>query len=157
MPRGPPEFSFTAHSYSAFFELELCRRPSDFSLSAYFGATLNSFIHVLMYSYYGLSAVPAMRPYLWWKKYITQGQLVQFVLTVIQTSCAVLWPCGFPMGWLYFQICYMLSLIVLFSNFYIKTYKKKDASRWKEHQNGSSLSMNGHTNGNVKPNKARID
>lgn len=43
---------------------------------AYFGATLNSFIHVLMYSYYGLSAVPAMRPYLWWKKYITQGQLV---------------------------------------------------------------------------------
>ncbi|PKU32072.1 elongation of very long chain fatty acids protein 5 [Limosa lapponica baueri] len=43
---------------------------------AYFGATLNSFIHVLMYSYYGLSAVPAMRPYLWWKKYITQGQLM---------------------------------------------------------------------------------
>ncbi|XP_062428912.1 elongation of very long chain fatty acids protein 5 isoform X2 [Rhea pennata] len=43
---------------------------------SYFGATLNSFIHVLMYSYYGLSAVPAMRPYLWWKKYITQGQLL---------------------------------------------------------------------------------
>ena len=46
-------------------------------LSAYFGATLNSFIHVLMYSYYGLSSVPSMRPYLWWKKYITQGQLVR--------------------------------------------------------------------------------
>lgn len=45
-------------------------------LAAYFGATLNSFIHVLMYSYYGLSSVPSMRPYLWWKKYITQGQLV---------------------------------------------------------------------------------
>lgn len=44
--------------------------------AAYFGATLNSFIHVLMYSYYGLSSVPSMRPYLWWKKYITQGQLV---------------------------------------------------------------------------------
>jgi hypothetical protein len=29
-----------------------------------------------MYSYYGLSAVPALRPYLWWKKYITQVQLV---------------------------------------------------------------------------------
>ncbi|RXN22855.1 fatty acid elongase [Labeo rohita] len=42
---------------------------------SYFGATFNSFIHVLMYSYYGLSAVPAIRPYLWWKKYITQGQL----------------------------------------------------------------------------------
>lgn len=33
-----------------------------------------------MYSYYGLSAVPAMRPYLWWKKYITQGQLVSDLL-----------------------------------------------------------------------------
>lgn len=29
-----------------------------------------------MYSYYGLSAIPAVRPYLWWKKYITQFQLV---------------------------------------------------------------------------------
>lgn len=47
-----------------------------FGGTAYFGACLNSFIHVLMYSYYGLSAIPAMRPYLWWKKYITQGQLV---------------------------------------------------------------------------------
>ncbi|KAI4896329.1 hypothetical protein NFI96_015777 [Prochilodus magdalenae] len=142
---------------------------------SYFGATFNSFIHVLMYSYYGLSAIPAMRPYLWWKKYITQGQLlehphtvpadgavgveveghqvfwtcdskpfisvlttvpphtdslgvstktkaglVQFVLTMFQTACAVVWPCGFPMGWLYFQISYMVTLIILFGNFYIK-------------------------------------
>lgn len=80
---------------------------------SYFGATLNSFIHVLMYSYYGLSSVPSMRPYLWWKKYITQGQLLQFVLTIIQTSCGVIWPCSFPLGWLYFQIGYMISLIAL--------------------------------------------
>ncbi|KAJ8786166.1 hypothetical protein J1605_006522 [Eschrichtius robustus] len=40
---------------------------------SYFGATLNSFIHIHMYSYYGLSSVPSMRPYLWGKKYITQG------------------------------------------------------------------------------------
>lgn len=50
--------------------------PPPFALAAYFGATLNTFIHVLMYSYYGLSSVPSLRPYLWWKKYITQGQLV---------------------------------------------------------------------------------
>lgn len=50
--------------------------PPTFALAAYFGATLNTFIHVLMYSYYGLSSVPSLRPYLWWKKYITQGQLV---------------------------------------------------------------------------------
>lgn len=43
---------------------------------------------------------------------------VQFVLTIIQTTCGVIWPCSFPMGWLYFQIGYMISLIILFTNFY---------------------------------------
>ncbi|XP_032196159.1 elongation of very long chain fatty acids protein 5 isoform X3 [Mustela erminea] len=133
---------------------------------SYFGATLNSFIHVLMYSYYGLSSVPSMRPYLWWKKYITQGQLLQFVLTIIQTSCGVIWSCTFPLGWLYFQIGYMISLIALFTNFYIQTYKN-GASRRKEHlkdhQNGSVAAVNGHTNSfsslenNVKPRKQRKD
>lgn len=55
--------------------------------AAYFGATLNSFIHVLMYSYYGLSSVPSMRPYLWWKKYITQGQLVSALVSSPSTRC----------------------------------------------------------------------
>ena len=50
---------------------------------AYFGATCNSFVHVIMYAYYGLSAIgPQMRPYLWWKRYITKLQLVsKFVST----------------------------------------------------------------------------
>ncbi|XP_058931321.1 very long chain fatty acid elongase 5 [Kogia breviceps] len=134
---------------------------------SYFGATLNSFIHVLMYSYYGLSSVPSMRPYLWWKKYITQGQLLQFVLTIIQTSCGVIWPCAFPLGWLYFQIGYMISLIALFTNFYIQTYNKKGASRrrehQKDHQNGSVAAVNGHTGSfsslenSLKPRKQRKD
>lgn len=29
-----------------------------------------------MYSYYGLSVFPSMHKYLWWKKYLTQAQLV---------------------------------------------------------------------------------
>lgn len=45
---------------------------------------------------------------------------LQFVLTIIQTSCGVVWPCTFPLGWLYFQIGYMISLIALFTNFYIQ-------------------------------------
>ncbi|XP_013872855.1 very long chain fatty acid elongase 5 [Austrofundulus limnaeus] len=114
---------------------------------SYFGASLNSFVHVVMYSYYGLSSVPALRPYLWWKKYITQLQLIQFSMTICQTALAAIWPCGFPIGWLYFQISYMFSFIVLFSNFYIQTYRKQSASRRKEQQLGSSASTNGHANG----------
>lgn len=45
---------------------------------------------------------------------------LQFVLTIIQTSCGVIWPCSFPLGWLYFQIGYMISLIAFFTNFYIQ-------------------------------------
>ncbi|XP_054654273.1 elongation of very long chain fatty acids protein 5 [Dunckerocampus dactyliophorus] len=107
---------------------------------SYFGPCLNSFVHVVMYSYYGLSAIPAMRPYLWWKKYITQLQMIQFVLTVLQTMCAVIWPCGLPLGWLYFEITYMLTLVMFFSNFYFQTYKKH-----KRDEDGSPL-MAHHTN-----------
>ncbi|XP_034041614.1 elongation of very long chain fatty acids protein 5 [Thalassophryne amazonica] len=129
---------------------------------SYFGASLNSFVHVVMYSYYGLSSIPAMRPYLWWKKYITQLQLIQFFLTVFHTMSAVIWPCGFPMGWLYFQISYMITLIILFSNFYIQTYKKRIVSHKKEHHNGSPVSPNGHANGtssmeNKAPKKLRVE
>nr|AER58183.1 Elovl5 [Solea senegalensis] len=108
---------------------------------SYFGASINSFVHVVMYSYYGLSAIPAVRPYLWWKRYITQLQLIQFFLTVFHTMSAVIWPCGFPMRWLYFQISYMVTLIILFANFYIQTYKKRSGSQ----QKGSPA--HGHTNG----------
>lgn len=38
---------------------------------------LNSFIHIIMYSYYILAALgPSIQKYLWWKKHITTMQLV---------------------------------------------------------------------------------
>uniref|UniRef100_A0A3P8VQV6 Elongation of very long chain fatty acids protein n=1 Tax=Cynoglossus semilaevis TaxID=244447 RepID=A0A3P8VQV6_CYNSE len=88
----------------------------------FYGAAINCFVHVVMYSYYGLSAIPGLRPYLWWKRYITQLQLVQFFSTIFHTWCATAWPCGFPIRWLYFLISYMLTLILLFSNFYIQSF-----------------------------------
>jgi hypothetical protein len=46
-------------------------------LTAFLPAMANSFIHVLMYTYYGLSAMgPHIARYLWWKKYLTILQLV---------------------------------------------------------------------------------
>lgn len=91
----------------------------------YFGVIFNSFIYVFMYFYYGLLLVFFMCLYFWWKKYIIQGQLFQFVLIIIQISCGVIWLCIFFFGWLYFQIGYMIFLIVFFINFYIQIYNKK--------------------------------
>lgn len=52
------------------------KSPSLFT--AFFGATINSGIHVLMYGYYGLAAFgPKIQKYLWWKKYLTIIQMVQ--------------------------------------------------------------------------------
>lgn len=44
--------------------------------STFFGL-LNTFVHIIMYSYYMFSAMgPHMRKYLWWKKYLTTLQMV---------------------------------------------------------------------------------
>ena len=41
---------------------------------------LNSFIHLVMYSYYGLAALgPKYQKYLWWKKYMTKMQIVSIL------------------------------------------------------------------------------
>ncbi|KAK3876490.1 hypothetical protein Pcinc_018726 [Petrolisthes cinctipes] len=41
---------------------------------------LNSIVHTVMYLYYLLAALgPRVRPYLWWKKYLTSMQIIQFV------------------------------------------------------------------------------
>lgn len=42
-----------------------------------FFALLNTFVHIIMYFYYMLSAMgPQYQKYLWWKKYLTSLQMV---------------------------------------------------------------------------------
>ncbi|XP_062920527.1 very long chain fatty acid elongase 4-like isoform X2 [Mobula hypostoma] len=44
---------------------------------SFFIGLLNSFVHIVMYLYYGIAAMgPHMRKYLWWKRYLTMLQLV---------------------------------------------------------------------------------
>ncbi|KAK6491878.1 elongation of very long chain fatty acids protein 2-like [Huso huso] len=129
---------------------------------SFFGPTLNSFIHVLMYSYYGLSTIPSMHKYLWWKKYLTQAQLIQFLLTITHTLSAAVVPCGFPMGCLMFQSSYMATLVILFLNFYVQTYKKKLSKEdgWitadiKDIKNGYHNGYTAATNGSTSKQKAQ--
>ncbi|XP_075388482.1 very long chain fatty acid elongase 2 [Tenrec ecaudatus] len=116
---------------------------------SFFGPTLNSFIHILMYSYYGLSVFPSMHKYLWWKKYLTQAQLIQFVLTITHTMSAVVKPCGFPFGCLLFQSSYMLTLVFLFLNFYVQTYRKTPVKRVVEEPSAAKETKNGFSKAHV--------
>ena len=45
-----------------------------------FHAFLNSWIHFMMYIYYGMAGLgPAFQKYLWWKKYMTSMQIVSWL------------------------------------------------------------------------------
>jgi len=55
------------------------------------GTVINSFVHIIMYSYYFLAALgPKMRKHLWWKKYLTRIQIVSKTFhSVRQYTCLV--------------------------------------------------------------------
>ncbi|XP_050025917.1 very long chain fatty acid elongase AAEL008004-like [Dermacentor andersoni] len=89
-----------------------------------FGLCVNAFIHVIMYSYYFLAALgPAMQKYLWWKRYLTELQIVQFIGLMMHMAITLFYDCGYP------KFLTMLALpqgclgLGLFINFYIKSYR----------------------------------
>uniref|UniRef100_A0A3P9LSP9 Elongation of very long chain fatty acids protein n=1 Tax=Oryzias latipes TaxID=8090 RepID=A0A3P9LSP9_ORYLA len=66
---------------------------------SFFIGLVNTFVHIIMYSYYGLAAIgPHMQKYLWWKRYLTSLQLVSLP-TSARSACmqtpgeSELFPC----------------------------------------------------------------
>ncbi|XP_012942167.1 elongation of very long chain fatty acids protein 7 [Aplysia californica] len=95
----------------------------------FFHALINSFVHVVMYSYYGLSALgPAVQPYLWWKKYVTVIQVVQFTAVVIH-SVHFVFRCDFPLGLSLLSLLYAVIMISLFLNYYHKEHVVRAKAR----------------------------
>uniref|UniRef100_A0A0A9X8R0 Elongation of very long chain fatty acids protein n=2 Tax=Lygus hesperus TaxID=30085 RepID=A0A0A9X8R0_LYGHE len=85
---------------------------------AVFFGILNSFVHVIMYSYYLLAALgPEFKKYLWWKKYLTIIQLVQFVLIFFHTMQLFFIDCAVPILFGYLISGYAALFIALFSRF----------------------------------------
>ena len=89
----------------------------------YFGAMLNSLIHVMMYSYYTMTLLKLSCP---WKKYLTMAQLAQFTTVVVYSMVSL---CVLPAEteWRHYtalvvQCGEMISLFVLFMHFYNKKY-----------------------------------
>ncbi|KAF9988419.1 hypothetical protein BGZ65_004731 [Modicella reniformis] len=99
---------------------------------AYFSAALNSFIHVIMYGYYFLSAL-GFKQVAFIKFYITRSQMTQFCMMMIQASwdmysMKVLGRPGYPFFVTALLWVYMWTMLGLFYNFYRKNAKlAKDA------------------------------
>ena len=84
----------------------------------------------------------------------------QFVAVIIHTTINIMADCSYPKAFNYAVVLYALSLIVLFSNFYIKAYVNKKASHKtiEPEQNGHTATNDSHlTNGVQKRKRLRID
>jgi len=98
----------------------------------FFQCMINSFVHVIMYTYYFLSAFgPGIQKYLWWKRYLTQLQLIQFCVIIIHliNGMTTAHQCEFPYVFNWYVIVYCVTLIALFTNFYIETYSHQKRDR----------------------------
>jgi len=87
---------------------------------------LNSFVHMVMYTYYLLAALgPQFRKYLWWKKYLTKLQLAQFMIVLLHSSQLLFVDCPIPAAAIRWVGGTAILFIGLFSDFYIKAYTNK--------------------------------
>ncbi|PNF22838.1 hypothetical protein B7P43_G02161 [Cryptotermes secundus] len=88
---------------------------------------LNTVVHAVMYSYYFVTSMwPEYKKNLWWKKYITQLQMGQFVFLAFHSfSAFIIKDCEYPAIMLVLIGTQNLILLILFANFYKKTYLKK--------------------------------
>ncbi|XP_065575611.1 very long chain fatty acid elongase 7-like isoform X2 [Artemia franciscana] len=90
-----------------------------------FFGVFNTFVHVVMYTYYLLSSLgPQVQKYLWWKKHLTGLQLLQFIAVFIHSAQTFFSDCDVPKLFPVIICSYAMMFIILFSNFYIKSYTK---------------------------------
>uniref|UniRef100_A0A182N3Y3 Elongation of very long chain fatty acids protein n=1 Tax=Anopheles dirus TaxID=7168 RepID=A0A182N3Y3_9DIPT len=91
---------------------------------------INNFVHTLMYFYYMLSAMgPRYQKYLWWKKYMTEIQIAQFVICIGHAINALLTDCAYPKFITFLLLCNASIFFVLFMNFYLENYRKQATAK----------------------------
>lgn len=110
---------------------------------------LNSFVHIVMYSYYLIAALgPKYKKYLWWKRYMTWIQLTQFCLMLCYLVLIVLMDCKLPKSLTLFFVANCIIFLYLFSDFYRKAYKNTKVC--KEVGLEKKIILNSHENSSEK-------
>ncbi|XP_049879254.1 elongation of very long chain fatty acids protein AAEL008004-like [Pectinophora gossypiella] len=96
---------------------------------------INSLVHAVMYTYYLVSLVRKDWVRVWWKKYITQLQILQFVLLILHFGHVIFEPsCEYPKWVSFVFLPHNIFILFLFSDFYIKEYIYK-TKKEKKHDN----------------------
>ncbi|XP_059146319.1 elongation of very long chain fatty acids protein 4-like [Physella acuta] len=90
---------------------------------------VNSFTHVVMYTYYTLAALgPWTAKYLWWKIYLTRLQISQFIIFIAYGVWNQLYGCPFSKTAVYLILVHILMNLLLFINFYVQCYNRAQAN-----------------------------
>lgn len=86
----------------------------------------NTIVHMIMYFYYFIAALgPNYRKYLWWKKYLTIIQIVQFVIIISYMLASIWLSCGYDQRIVWLLIGDVSLNLVLFLNFFFHAYDSK--------------------------------
>lgn len=76
-----------------------------------------------MYTYYALTALgPRLQKFLWWKRYLTGLQLIQFAIGLVWAGQAMIRGCDYGTGAIFVGFAYMVPFVILFGRFYLKNY-----------------------------------
>ena len=111
---------------------------------------LNAAVHTIMYLYYGLAAIgPHMQPYLWWKRYLTKIQMLQFSIVIVHGLRTLFMPdCHFPISFLILTQFNAILFLALFASFYRQSYlSNKAAAEAKAKRSSAQLATNNSTDG----------
>ncbi|CAG9115797.1 unnamed protein product [Plutella xylostella] len=86
---------------------------------------INSFIHIIMYTYYLISGLgPQYQKYLWWKRHVTTLQLIQFCIIFYHNFTVMFTDCNYP-KFINFLLSLNASLFLyMFGRFYYVNYIK---------------------------------
>ncbi|XP_054274145.1 elongation of very long chain fatty acids protein AAEL008004-like isoform X2 [Macrosteles quadrilineatus] len=115
--------------------------------STFFGL-LNTFVHIIMYSYYLLAALgPGMQKYLWWKKYLTSLQMAQFIAIMVHAFQLLFIDCNYPRAFVWWIGMHAVMFFFLFKEFYNQSYSRPRKARAAAAAAAAAANGNGLANG----------
>eukprot|EP00057_Strongylocentrotus_purpuratus_P015377 XP_011669851.1 PREDICTED: elongation of very long chain fatty acids protein 5 [Strongylocentrotus purpuratus] len=85
-----------------------------------FGLSINSFVHVCLYYYYGYTAQKPLSGAPTWKRHITELQITQFLIGLVHNTIGY-----FHHGFCVYSMFYGASMLYLFSTFYYNAFLRK--------------------------------
>lgn len=87
---------------------------------------------------------PRVQPYLWWKKYLTAFQMLQFIAIMIHAFQLLFIECNYPKAFVWWIGLHAVMFFFLFREFYQQSYQQKRPRK----PHGDAVVANGVVNGN---------